>query len=974
MLNKPSVFLFAILFFGVFGYSQKTETTVMSAFSNEFPKTTYFDRNEFLADSQFWIMCEDEQGVFIFGNNDGALVFDGENWGKIKLPNNSSVRSLVLGSKGKIYAGGFNEIGTFQRNKQGSYYYTSLINKFHLEGSNLDNLWQAHLIDSRVVFRSFNALIVISENTALQIPARRAFVYSNVINNSLWVQDEGFGLYRLDLKNLQLVDEVSAGLYDNETLTAILPTEKASELLLISRSGKVFKFDTIKKTVNFWFNLFEKNKNDRVTSALKFRNGKYIVSTLNSRIIEFGPKGNVIPNSSDFADVKNTTIHNLFTTRKKNLWALLNNGLNYLDFNSPYVQVFDQASVYDLLIDSSKLYVATNVGVYQSQLTREFSKYTFEKVKNLNGQAWAVQSVDGDVIISHDDGLFTLKNNEAFKIGDVKGFWKVTPLKGRSNWFLASNYNGLYLLEKNKGNWAIKHKIIGFQESTRDILLSDQPNTYWVCHGYKGVYRIVINNDYTRVTAIEHFTNQNGLPSFYNVNVTRWKNQIIFTTNSGIYTFNETNKRFEPHEELNKIFNPTQNTRKLVEKDNKVWFVQDDEAGYVDLGNPDKKLDKDIFLNLKGSFNRGMESITPLDKNKVLFGTNTGLFLYSINQSEAKTIAQTLLTKISYTSKQKTEEAEIKHDDKSVELPNQIDVLRFDFAVPELFSETKVQYSYKLFPIDADWSAWQPKAYKEYTHLRPGQYTFSVKSQNLTGAKGLETSYTFTILSKWYQTNLAIVVYLVILMLLSYLSYNFLHKYIDKKNSEAIAEEKKTKKLLELEIAQLKLKTENRKIAKDRDFLEENFIEKSKELANYTLLLSQKKRMFSEMQDDLKQLRTTLKSDESRKKVTEIFQKLHQNKIGEEYMEIFDVNFEKIHHDFFEKLKRLNPTFTQRELRLCAFIKMNMLNKEISSLLNISTRGVESARYRVRKKLNVTHDDNLVAFLENLDKKKHKTP
>ena len=83
-------------------------------------------------------------------------------------------------------------------------------------------------------------------------------------------------------------------------------------------------------------------------------------------------------------------------------------------------------------------------------------------------------------------------------------------------------------------------------------------------------------------------------------------------------------------------------------------------------------------------------------------------------------------------------------------------------------------------------------------------------------------------------------------------------------------------------------------------------------------------------------------------------------------MEIFDVNFEKIHHDFFEKLKQLDPTITKRELRLCAFVKMDLTNKEISPLLNISTRGVETARYKVRKKLNVSHEENFTAFLEKI--------
>ena len=109
-----------------------------------------------------------------------------------------------------------------------------------------------------------------------------------------------------------------------------------------------------------------------------------------------------------------------------------------------------------------------------------------------------------------------------------------------------------------------------------------------------------------------------------------------------------------------------------------------------------------------------------------------------------------------------------------------------------------------------------------------------------------------------------------------------------------------------------------------------------------------------------------LKSDDSRRKITEIFQKLNQHRIGEEFMEIFDVNFEKINHDFFEKLKQIDSSLSKRELRLCAFIKMDLTNKEIAPLLNISIRGVETARYKVRKKLKLSHDDNFIHFLESL--------
>jgi len=374
-------------------------------------------------------------------------------------------------------------------------------------------------------------------------------------------------------------------------------------------------------------------------------------------------------------------------------------------------------------------------------------------------------------------------------------------------------------------------------------------------------------------------------------------------------------------------------------------------------------------LNLKGSFNRGMESIYPLDNNKVLFGTNTGLFIYTLVKNQNKNIFPTNISQVTYTQNQKLQFIEITSEEKDIQLPNQTNTLRFEFASPKIFSSSETQYSYKLENVDQNWSPWQKNAYKEYTHLRPGNYTFIVKSRNLAGLLGKETSFEFNILPKWYQTNLAYFLYIITSVFFVYYIINYVKRKIEFERLKSKIEAKKSQQLLELEIEQLKLKKDKEEIHKDKLTLEDDVLYKTKELANYTLLLSKKKDVFDELKNDLKQLRELLKSEESRKKITEIFQKLNQHKIGEEFIEIFDVNFEKINRDFFEKLKQIDHTLTKRELRLCAFVKMDLTNKEIAPLLNISIRGVESARYRVRKKLNVHHEDNFISFLENLAKK-----
>ena len=81
-------------------------------------------------------------------------------------------------------------------------------------------------------------------------------------------------------------------------------------------------------------------------------------------------------------------------------------------------------------------------------------------------------------------------------------------------------------------------------------------------------------------------------------------------------------------------------------------------------------------------------------------------------------------------------------------------------------------------------------------------------------------------------------------------------------------------------------------------------------------------------------------------------------------IKVFEANFERVHHEFFNELKERYPDLTSKELRLCALVKMNLTNKEIAPIMNISIRGIETARYRLRKRLSI-HDD-MVEFLEKL--------
>lgn len=918
-----------------------------------------YGRNDFKSDSQFWTMVEDPDGLLIFGNNAGILIFDGEYWKRVFLPNKSSVRSLLIDDSGLIWVGGYNEIGNLLKDDYGNYYYKSLINELNLNTINFENIWDIHALNGKIIYRTFKDLIVITGKSATHIKANKSFIYSEIIHQNLLIQDEENGIYVLNKEGNKITLLFNTDIIQNSTIETSFPLN-TDETYFITRDGQIFLANLTSKAIVKKTTLFKKGHIDPINCGIQKNDSTLLLGTLSSKIIELKKNGKFFNTNIAFPKVNNNAILNFHKLKSNNIWVLQNNGISCLDFNSQYSKIFDNASVYDILINKKTIYIATNEGVFY---LNNFNGLNFKvnKIDDLPGQAWSLTKVQDEIIIGHNDGIFVLKNNAIKKIDDRTGFWKITPIKNQKDLFLASGYNGLFLLEKNNTNWVLKHQISGFDESTRDIIQAEEPNTYWICHGYKGVYKIVVNSAYSRVESVEHYGADHGFKSPFNINVVNYNGQIVFTTNQGIYTFNKQTKTFIPYKQLNTILNPTKNTRKLLFTPTKTWFVQDDEVGY--FLNNSKTLITTPFLNLKGTFNQGMECVLPYN-NYVFIGSKEGLFLYNILNQQKKE-ASTFISAITYTKGIETHLIPITSN-QEIKIPSNTDVLRFEFSVPKLAPYTTVEYSYYLEGLDENWSSWSSSPFKEYTKLSKGTYTFKVKSRSYTGIEGNAISHSLTILPSWYQTQLAYFVYFLIITLFIFILYKLISKKIENEKRKTKLETLKDQKLMKLELAQLKLAVEQKKIKENNAHLENDLIDKSKELANYTLLLSKRKEAFLELTNDLKQLKEIVKNTESKNKIIQIFKKLNQNNIGEKYLEIFDVNFERVHSNFFNALKHIDPSLSKRDLRLCALIKMNLTNKEISNILNISNRGVETARYRIRKKLNLSSSENLTLFLENL--------
>ncbi|SMC87477.1 tetratricopeptide repeat protein [Pedobacter nyackensis] len=148
--------------------------------------------------------------------------------------------------------------------------------------------------------------------------------------------------------------------------------------------------------------------------------------------------------------------------------------------------------------------------------------------------------------------------------------------------------------------------------------------------------------------------------------------------------------------------------------------------------------------------------------------------------------------------------------------------------------------------------------------------------------------------------------------------------------------------------------------------LEKDIELKDKELTAQVLHLVQKNELIDVISEKLLEIKQNM-GPESQTAVQKVVIDLQSN-LQPELLKEFKLRFQNIHKDFFDILNERFPDLSPSELRLCAFLKLNLTTKEISAITNISPKSIEIARTRLRKKLNLTGTDtNLVIFLSQLD-------
>ncbi len=913
--------------------------------AQELPPIVKYVPETYGAGNQNWMISQDQNQFVFFANNDGLLEFNGSNWQLYPSPNETIIRSVkVIGDK--IYTGSYMEFGFWKRKADGLLQYHSLSKSIKKHILDDEQFWNILSFDQWLIFQSLNRIYIYDSKTGKFkiIAASTSILKSFKTPNAIYFQAYHDGLYEIEGGKSKLISNHPI-LKSNRIINVFAAQEGV--LILTETQGFYMLSGTQLSKVATEADVELESSN--VFSSELLSSGGYAVGTVSNGIFILSKEGKKQYHISQRKGLSNNTALSLFEDAEKNLWIGLDNGINCINLQSPIQSFVDDSgvlgTVYTSKLYNGKLYVGTNQGLFYKKYK---SNDDFQLVSGTKGQVWSLFVYDNTLFCGHDRGTYIVDNGIIQTIFSKSGTWKFEKLPGQKNLLLQGNYYGISVLEKHNNQWSFRNKIQGFDYSSKHF---DPTNTFeiFVSHEYKGVFRLEIDNQFQKV---KKYTTYEYPTKGKNASLTKFNNSIYYAYKEGVFKLNPKTKEFKKDSLLSSVFEKDEYTsgKMIVDNSQKIWLFSKNYTSYyaaTKLSDQLKQNSIPIPASITNSM-LGYENISQLSNSDYLFGTTDGYYTMNINDLVFKNykvsitgiITNTMNEVVHYNAIQ--EKGTYNHSENNIS---------FSFTVPEYNKYLNPEYQYVLEGFQEEWSDWNTKSSVNFKNLPSGDYVFKVKAKFANSNLENTVVYSFTILKPWYGTNLAIFIYFILILFVARIIHKQYKRYYQRKEAKLIEENNLLLEIKELENEQQMMRLKNEQLSQDVDSI-------NKELAASTMSLNNKNELLGFIQEDLKK---TAESDN--RSIKSVISIINKNITKDDAWSVFQEAFDNTDKDFLKKVKAAHPSLTPNDLRLCAYLRLNLSSKEIAPLLNISVRSVEIKRYRLRKKMDLAHEQGLVEYI-----------
>jgi DNA-binding CsgD family transcriptional regulator len=628
----------------------------------------------------------------------------------------------------------------------------------------------------------------------------------------------------------------------------------------------------------------------------------------------------------------------------------LDNGIDYIALNYPVTHLYSTAKFYGTgyvaRLYQNKLYLGTNRGLYVSDwpVPNTESAPELKFVMGTQGQVWELHVVDGQLFMCHDRGLFVIDSHGIRDLHLPTGAWSMLPLKGNPDKFWLSTYRGFCIMQKKSDVlWdiqlidSIHGSIINFEE--------DCNNRLFLRANRQQLTRISLNagqND------LENEINYgpNHFPENYSIH--QLNNKIVLCSPSGFYTYDD-NERFVPDTVLNRTFGTIDFFRTIEQKNNVIWALGEQAlVAQYDSAAP-------VVCHHNIPLSANFERIYPLNDSLAIIPNENGFALWNTHVTVQKQEYPLQIVEVTVMKNAQSKGKTLFPDaEEAPEIPYHDNSLLIRYSLINYLHPSTVLFRTCL--DDGEWSDASADDSRLLSHISIGSHLFRVTTQ-LADGRTIEDVFAFVILPPWYLTAWAYGGYVLLLTGLLFLVWKLDDMRIKRKEAQMQLRQHKDIEVKEEEIMRLK-----------NEQLEVDILHKSQELANSAIHLARKNEILMEIKGDLLRFFSQISAMDAatiQRTILQLNTKIDDNIREDDSLRKFEENFDLVHNQFISRLSSQYPSLNMTERKMCAYIKMQLSSKEIAPLLNISLRGVETTRYRLRKKLGLNRDENLTQFLMN---------
>ena len=863
--------------------------------------------DQFNSHGKIWEISSAGNGIVYMAGDAGLLEFDGITWNRFK-GSKGYTRSLLLAGDSLIYTGSDLDFGIWKKNKYQQFEYTSLYPFRKDPNEENEEFWHVYRVRDNILFISFNNIYIYKNKQLTRIAAPTRFSGCFQDHEKIYLADEKNGVYVFNGLSLKLLFAYPGNL----PMQIAGVYEKSGRLTIVTKNRGLFLYDSgdLKPLSNGVSRYLQK---DQVFCSTLINNSYYAFGTILNGLYITDLDGNIVQHINKQKGLPNNTVLSMHCAADGWLWLGMDYGISAIHLFNDITYFFDYkgefGTAYAALLKDGIFYLGTNQGLYKAEwrhLNNNADTKPFTLISGSEGQVWALKDIDGTIYCGHDKGLFAVNGNSCRRIHDEPGVWTFLPYN--DDYLLTGNYNGVSVFKK-AGNGVVFLKKLDLILGSCNQLIREGNNVLWVNIPNFGLIRFALNNDLFP-------ENRQIFPSSQfagnALNLLTDDKGIALLTDERRYRFDPQKKRFD-----------LQGENALPGR----------VTGLLDGIYRPVRIDTNYrFYPIYNGFALGNTSIAsqPNHQGCTLLIRKVEAF----NNQARQLIAP------------------------NASVPYPLNNLSFQFVVPH---KNGVAYQYQLQNYSEEWSKWTTGHVLDFLHLEEGDYTLKLRA-GMDGAVVCSTEVSFSISPPWYRSGLAYLAYVLLAFLVYFLIREWQNFRLREQKRKLLIKEQNSLQEQAERFKQEALIDKQQQLEHEKSLLKQQVKQKNIELVKQARENRNKNRILHILKEKINEVQRDPAAGKMR--WAEI------KRLLDMYLETddktFEIQIDELHQEMFKKLRAQFPDLSLYDLRLCAYLKIGLNSKEISEMLKVLPSSINVSRSRLRKKLNLQHDEDLYGFLNQI--------